>query len=377
MNDEIVRIDGREYKAGSPEASTAQMRLDDLRNQAFAADHPDLLERNLRTIRGSEYLDKIRQDANATAMLARDLLYVTAEVERRIYSRLRAAQFVTPDMSYPRGAESYARRMLDMHGEAKVSATLAGDHPRVDVSMNEGILPFRNVTASYAYSVDDLERAAFARTPLVAWKREACVDAIARKVDRIGRSGTALDPDGVAGLTGLFNNAFVNLLTLTEGEWLTETAANILKDLAEIESTIIDQAGDEQPQDGYRLILPTAYEGRLRTLRVGDSISDFTVAEYFIRNSRLIKSIERWTALNGPTPTVGSVVGDVSATDAPMALVIPMNQQASGIVWPMAISYEEMPPEVRAFEYLVNARARVGGIEFVRPMFSLYVQNLD
>jgi hypothetical protein len=371
----IIRIDGKEYEAGTPEARSAQVRLDELRNDAFAKEHPELIERNVRTIRNSEACDKIRNDANATALLARDLVFVTAEVERKVYERSRCMQFVRPDTSYPRGAESYSRRLLDQSGEAQVSATLAGDSPRVDVAVSEGLLPFRNIKASYAYSIDDLERAAFSRTPLAAWKRQACIDAIARKIDRIGRSGTALDPNGVAGLTGFFNNAFVTLHTLTNGEWPTATAAEILADLQELEAAIIAAAGDTQP-DAYRLILPTVMEGRLVTLE-HTAQSDMTVAKFFLANSRLIKSIERWTALDSPTPTVGSVVGDVAATDAPMAILTPMDQVQAGIEWPMPIAYEEMPPEIENFEWVVNARARVGGVEFVRPYLSMYVQNLD
>jgi hypothetical protein len=43
----------------------------------------------------------------------------------------------------------------------------------------------------------------------------------------------------------------------------------------------------------------------------------------------------------------------------------------------MPISYEEQPPEVKGYEWVTNARARVGGVEFPRPFNSLYIQNLD
>ncbi len=370
MELEIVRIDGKEYVAGSAEARSAQARLDAVRNQAFLQAHPEMLERNIAVIRGSVALDRIRQDANATAMLARDLVFVSAEVERKVYEEARALQFVRPDTSYPRGAEGYERRMRDFKGKAKVSHTLAGDHPRADVAVEAEILPFRNVTASYGYTVDELEKAAFARVPLAEWKREACIEVIARGIDRIGRVGTAGDPEGDAGLRGLFNNPDVPLITLTTGAWLTATVAQILADLNQIEAAIISQAKDTQGDGGYKLVLPTAYEGRLRTLQV-DATATMTVARYFVENSRLIKSIERWGALDS------AVSPSVRAADPPQALVLPMDQKRAGIHWPMPISYEEQPPEVRNFEWLVNARARLGGVEFSKPFYAAYVENLD
>lgn len=367
---DTIRIDGKDYQRGSQEARAAQERLDALRNDAYLQAHPELLERNVALIRRSDALASVREDANATSMLARDLVFVSAEVARKIYERTRTMEFIRPDGNYPRGAESYARRTLDHTGEAKVSSDLAGDAPRADVLMTEDLMPFRNVRASYAYSVDDLERAAFARAPLPMWKREACIDIMSRKIDEIGRSGTAADADGDAKLRGLFNNANVNVLTLTNGEWNTETdPLKVIADLEEIETTLITQAKDTQP-DGYVLILPTAYEGKLVTMRASTN-SDISVMEFFLRKARLIRRIVRWGALDS------AVSPAIKASDAPQGVCIPMNQEQAGIYWPMPISYEELPPEMRGFEWTVQARARLGGVEFSRPVHSLYVENLD
>ena len=194
---------------------------------------------------------------------------------------------------------------------------------------------------------------------------------ISRKIDKIGRSGTASDAEGDARLRGLFNNANITLHTLTNGEWNTETDADkIIADLEEIEATILAATKDTQPSSGYLLILPTVYEGKLVTKRSGAN-SDLSIAEYFLRKSRLIRRIVRYGALDSATTP------DVAASDAPQGICIPMDQMAGGIYWPMPISYEEQAPEVRNFEWLVNARARLGGVEFSKPFLSLYIQNLD
>lgn len=369
MDIETVRIDGKEYVAGSADARAAKERYDALRDLAYLEAHPELFERNKAVIARNDALIKVREDANATTLLARDLVFVSAQMERTVYERSRMMEFVRPDTNYPRGAESYARRLVTMTGEALVGSTLASDSPRAGLGVEEDLFPFRNVQASYEYSVDELERAAFARMPLSMWKRESCIDMIARGIDRIGRCGTATDANGAAKLLGFFNNAQVPSLTLANGEWATATSAEILADLQEIESTIIANAKDTQPGT-YQLILPTVQEGILSTKRM-DTNSDLSIKAYFLSTSRLIKSIVRYGALDA------AVQPEIALADAPQGIVVPLDQTAAGIYWPMSIGYEELPPEIKGFSWVVQARARLGGVEFSKPFYSLYVQNLD
>jgi hypothetical protein len=119
---------------------------------------------------------------------------------------------------------------------------------------------------------------------------------------------------------------------------------------------------------GYRLVLPAAYEGKLATTRL-DASSDITIKEFWLRNSRLITSIERYVALDS------AVTPDVAASDAPQGICYPADP--SVLFWPIPITYEEQPPEIRGWEWLVEARARCGGVEWRRPFQALYIQNLD
>ncbi len=355
----IERIDGTDYLVGSAEHAIASRQHHRRLDELYATAHRDEVERDVRRLQASPFGERF--DANQTAFLARDLLFVRREIERTIYDRLRAAEFIPVDTSIPRGAQSYATRLQDRAGDAKISHDLAGDAPRADVSVTEDIAKLVNVRGSYAYSLQDMEYAAFAGVPLVRDKALACADMIARGLDKIGRVG-----ETTTGLTGFFNNALVPDVTLPNGEWLTATAAEILADLQHLESTMISQSRDEHSADV--LVLPTAYEGRLRTLR-SDANSDLSVAQYFLANARMIKRIERWIALDDATGT------DAGVADPPMGILYPKDPGV--LFWPIPISYEEQPPEVRGFEWLVNARARCGGVDVRRPKSMLYVENLD
>lgn len=355
------RIDGTDYVIGTPEHAIARGAQRARLDAAYLEAHHHEYERNQRLLAGMDW-PTLRLDANSSAFLARELLFVRPNIERMIYDRLRAAEFVPVDTAHPRGADSYSTQLVDHTGEAVISHDLAGSSPRADVSKTEDLRKYVNIRASYAYSVQDLEHAAFAGTPLQRWKMEACADVIARKLDQIGRSGDAL-----SGLTGFFNNALVTVHTLTNGEWLTATVAELIADLFEIEQTIITAARDNQDR-GYTLVLPTAYEGRLATTRM-DSSSDMTIKEWFLRNARLITAIERYVALDG------AVSPAVAAADAPEGICY--RRDPAHLFWPIPITYEEQPPQVRGWEWLVEARARCGGVEFRRPAMALYIQNLD
>ena len=356
------RIDGNDYVIGTPDHLAAtrarQTRLDDA---YFQANHAQF-ERNVRLLEGA-----IRTDSNGTALLARDLLFLRPELERRLYATLRAAEFVPVDITVPRGAETVATRIIDRTGTAKISHVLAGDSPRVDVSVTEDTAKLVNIMASYAYSIEDLERAAYARMPLTREKAYAASDAIARALNRIALSGTASDPEGDIGLRGLFNNANVTLHTLTNGEWPTATPAEILADLAELEALMISQSADTITGP-VTLILPTTYERRLRTLMIGIP-SDRTVAEHFLANSALVKSIVRLQDLDN------AVAPDIAASDAPMAVLVEVSPEV--LKWPVPISYEELPPQIKGYEWTVNCRARCGGVDVRRPYRMLYAQNID
>lgn len=339
--------------------------------EAFVEANTELVRETMAHLRRMDALDaRIRQDTNLSAFLARQLVFVRGEIEHTIYEDVRAAEFVPVEGGHPRGALTYATQLMETTGKAKISADLAGEDPRVDAQVDEDFEKYVNVRASYAYTVQDLESAALAGVPLPSWKSEACADVIARGIDTVGQYG-----DATAGLTGFLNNANVTLHTLTNGEWngaIDDTLrAAILADLAELETTLITNTKDTAMRfGGYSLVLPPTYEGILTTNFVTAATAQISLKNWFLANNRgLITSIERYQPLESLTTP------NVAASDAPMAVVYPRNKKV--IVWPHAISYEEQAPQIQGWEYVIRARARVGGVTVRRPTHMLYVQNLD
>lgn len=347
-----------------------QIKVPRFDGDAFVEANTELVRRNVQLLQRMDGLRKeVRKDANLSAFLARQLVHVRGMIEHTIYERVRIAEFVPVETGHPRGATNYSTQLMDHVGEAKISTDLAGDSPRVDVELEEDFNPYVNVRASYAYTVQDLEQSAMSGTPLPQWKAEACADVIARGIDRIGRSG-----DSKVGLTGFFNNANVPVCTLTNGEWngtMDDTLRGaILADLAQIESLLISQTKDTAAMFApYTLVLPPTYEGILATNYV-PSNATVSLKNWFLANNRgLITSIERYQALADAT---GAETG---TSDDPMGIVYPRDPRV--LFWPHAITYEEQAPQLQNWEWSVNARARVGGVEFRRPTHCIYVENLD
>lgn len=347
----VQRIDGRRYLVGSREHDAA-IKLAAKRN-ASALVRTGIAE---------------NMDANAVGFLARDLVYVSSNVQQVLYDALIAQSLVPFVSEVPAGAQAWGYASEDEVGEALIGANLqADDHPLVDLSMDEHLFPLLNITAGYIYDVGELEQAAFARKPLSRRKAEICARVIARGINRVALVGKPS-----LGIYGLFNNPDVPEITLTNGEWLTATADEILADLAQIEAAATTNNRDNFSFD--TLLLPTAYEARLRQLPVVAG-SDITIWHYFFGGGgvsgtgRMLRNLDRLLALDEAS---GS---DIAVDDAPMGIAY--TRSASVVSMDVPIPYREEPPQARNFKFVVPARARVTGVTFHQPTAALYIKNLD
>lgn len=302
-----------------------------------------------------------RFDAAQTAFLARDLVYVSRDIMRTLYDALKAALYIPVSSEVPRGAQTWVYRMWDERGKAAVGHRSADDPPRADVSAAEFAFKCVDVLGAYGYTTEELEAAAFANMPLSREKADACARMIARGLDELARIGYA-----PGGIFGFFNNPNVPVVTLTNGEWLTATADEICADFAQIEQAGIANARDNFSMD--TLLLPTAFEGRLASLQrsVG---SDTTVKQWLLANSRMIKTIDRWIALDDATGD------DVGVSDPPQGIAYAKRPEV--VRWDIPVTYDEMAPQLVNFEYVVPAFGRSAGVTFKQPKAAVYIENLD
>lgn len=365
------RIDGTDFQVGTTDHRHAIIARDTRLDAAYVSANHHLVEFWERRLRDWQDF-RLREDANATAFLGRELVLVRSKIERVLYEKLRIAEFVPIEGGHDRGAQVYENQIWDEAGEARIVRQLSGEAPRVDVTKQGEQRAYVWADASYGWTEEELYAAAYAGTALIQEKARACANAIARKLDEIGRSGSLAN-----NLRGFLNSAEVTLITLTNGEHIgAATPAEKLADLNQIESEILAIGGDNTPER-YVLLVPTLEEAALLAPVGGSTITDLSVKDYFLRNSRLIKEIRRYTKLDNLASP------DIAASDAPMAIAYPV--PASGglkadpdvVIWPFSVQYEEEAARPNGHEQVVRGKARCSGVDFRHPKFCAYVQNLD
>lgn len=363
------RIDGTDYLVGTVAHTRAVEARDARLDAAYLEKNHQLFESAQRILRDWSGF-KHRNDANLVAFFGQQLVFMRARVERVLHEKLRIREFVPVETGYPRGAQVYGQQVDDEVGEAAIGRTMADDAPTVDVESTVGFSPFFWFYAEYQWTAEELDAEAYAGVPLLQRKAVALASAIVRKLEKFGRSGSA--PNGIK---GFLNSDLVTVHTMTNGEHTsTATAAEMVADLNELESTIVAVGGEHTP-DEYALLVPTAVDHRYRTTMMS-STSDLSVAEWFLSKSRRFKRIAPYAALDDLTTP------DIAASDAPMSVAMPVRPGTTQadiehLLWPSSVEYEELEPVMDGYRFKRRGQARYAAPDFRHPKFFLYVQNND
>lgn len=295
-----------------------------------------------------------RRDANETAMFARQLEDIDAELYRVEYPELRGTQIVPVRSNINEGAEEYTYRVMDGAGSSRILASYAEDLPRVDVQGKEEKNPLFGHGASYGYSIQDLRRSRMSGLPLDSERAELARETIARKNDEIIASGEAS-----IGAKGFWNNADVSLVSPITGSWLTATADQIVDDLMKMERAIrTDSNGVENPDT---VVMPPDLFSIANTKRLANT--ETTALEFFLRKSIGVKNAEEWAR---------GALADAEG-DGPR---IAMGRKDPKILQALLpLEFFQMPPEQKGLGFVINCDSRAGGVIFRRPKAWRYMDG--
>lgn len=306
-----------------------------------------------RAFETSGFAARAHFDANETMSFARALEAIDQQLYRVAYPELKGTLLVPVIGSIPAGAEEYTYRYADEIGEAKVTANLANDVPRVDLQGAEATSPIVSVTAAYGYSIQDGRRSALQGLSLDAERALTARRTIARKVNSLLLLG-----DATVGAVGLYKSAAVQSVSVVTGTWSSATADNILGDLLALEREVItDTKGVEAPDT---LVMPPSLYARATTARLSNT--ETTALQFFLKNSLSVKNVETDALLE--TAGAGSVA---------RLVVYTRNPEKVGAVLP--IEFEQLAPEAQGFEFVVNCHARCGGTVIRYPGSMAYMDG--
>jgi len=293
-------------------------------------------------------------DAGESLFFNRELEYVLTRAQEVTYPELRARLFIPVSNEAGPGAESITYYQFDKVGMAKIIADYASDLPRADVKGQKFTSPVESLGISFGYSMQEVRAAALAQRPLTTMKADAARRAHEQLVDEIGAFG-----DATTGLTGFLNNANVPAGSATTGSWSTATADQILEDMNEAVTSIINTTRASEAPD--TMGLPVAAYTLVNQRRIPDT--NTTILRFFLENNAWIRNIDHWYRLD--TAGAGSTARMVVYRRDPSKLELQIPQE-----------FETMPVQERGLSFEVPTHSRVGGVTFYKPLSAVYRDGL-
>ena len=308
------------------------------------------------SIAGREFEQFLRRnhfDANDTRLLTRQLEQIETQTYRKLFTPAKARLFIPLKQGVSRSADVLTYQMVEHVGQAKIVGNYADDLPRADVVGTEQSSNIVSIGASFAYSIQDLRRAADNGIPLEQERATAARDSMERLVDDMWSLGGPR-------MTGFLNHPNVPIVSSGGGAWSGRTSEQILADMNKLAQSVVDATRTAHIPD--TLILNTGAYGRVATQLIGSN-GDKTILETFLAKSPYIKNVEQWTRLD--------TAGAAGATR------IVAYQKDSQVLEGLApVDFEMMPPEPRNLAWTVACHGRAGGTIVRYPKAIAYMDGV-
>lgn len=313
-------------------------------------------------------------DDNTSVFFERQLETIAAKTYDQKFPELKAMNGALP-ISTEGGPDSdtYTFRSFTEAGIAELVTSYADNAPRVDVSGVEETVKIRSIVDAYGYNIMDIRFAAKQGIPLVDKKAVAARRAIERRMESLAWSAKK-DIPKYQGLTGVFYHP--NIISYEAKEtapgsgitkWANKTNAQIIEDiniLCNISPELTN--GIEEP-DTFRC--PKAQFTLISTTKV-DSESDMTILDWV---KKVNPHITKWDWLSDckGLPYAPST-GEAGSFDVAIAYKNDINKLQLHIPSP----FDQLPPEPRNFEVVVNCLARFACVEVFYPMSIAVVESI-
>lgn len=316
--------------------------------------------------------DSVRTDA-LTAAFALGLRYIFKEVYEIEYPELRAAEFIPLNTEVPAGELTFAYRMWNKTGAARIIHNFAEDLPIADVNGSEFPSPIITLGVAYQFSIVDIQRAGLTGVPLESMKADSARWAMEYLMEQIAAVGSA--NDGVPGLTnapGLTATAQVS----TGGTWLAQIAAigaataaapasavaaaqGIISDINKMKSAV--RVATKGIHTINTILLPTSLYAALEAAPRSPAFTDDNLLDYIKKLCHV--EVELWPQLD---TLGGSGLGRVMAYER--------NPRVLRLI--QAQPFTQLAPQPENLAWQVPCLAQVGGVNVIRPQAVTYMDGL-
>ena len=269
-----------------------------------------------------------------------------------------------------KGAQTYTVRTITKLGMAKVISADAKDLPPVSLAFKKNTVEIHNVGASYKFTNEELDGAAFAGIPLEALDARAARQTIDEKVDEIIYVG---EKDW--GLLGLLTNPNVTRTVAATGasaskKWKDKTLDEITADIQTMVNAVFEAtkgprgSGTVTPDT---LKLPREAYTSLTTRTKGvDSDVTFLKALQDRFAPQGIKSIECCNSAAG--------VGTIDNNPVDRALLY--KKAPENVFSILPVVFKVLPAQYVGLSIIYNCVARTGGTAWRRPTTGVYMDGV-
>lgn len=282
------------------------------------------------------------------------------EIDSKIYevrrAKLEALELVSTKQLHP-GAETHTYRQYDGRGVAKAVANYEGRAARVDLDATETTVPVKSYGNSFGYSVQEIRAAQMANIPLDQMKGMIAKRAIDEKLNLI-----ALRGDAEFGVVGLLNQTGPTIVTLpNDGSgssilWSTKTGAQMARDMMAVIDAI--PTATNEVESAKRLIMPYS------SLRLASA----TPYSATFPN----KTALQWVQEQRPGVEIRGALHTDTAGAGGTKRMLAYDPAAENLEWVVPIPFERFPEERVGTQYVVECRARSGGVCVRYPLTMAY-----
>lgn len=293
-------------------------------------------------------------DSGESVFFRGELEKILARQHEVMYPELRARDFCPVSNEAGSGADSISYLQFDKVGMAKIVSDYADDIPMADVSGAKFTSPVESLAIGFGWSLQEIRSAAMAGRPLSTMKANAARRAHELRVDEIAALG-----DAATGLQGMLNNANVPSGSVANPgsgtEWVNKSADEILADLNEAVTAVIDSTNAVEAPD--TILLPVDQFTLINQLRLGDT--ETTVLRFFLMNNSWIRNIDHWYRLGG---------AGAGATDR----MLVYRRSPDKLELQIPQEFETLPVREKGLKYVVPTHSRIGGVTIYKPLSMLY-----
>jgi len=303
--------------------------------------------------------DDLRLNSNESIFFARELEYRKAQIIDVIYQVLKAAKSMPVSMEAPDWVEYITWTQYDKVGQAKIITNASQDLPRVDVKGAQMSGQVRTLGSAYGYNLQEIKASNALGKSLDSRRSMTSNEANARLMDNLAWFG---DPNN--NLQGFINAPNITQVTIPNGaaghtQWATKTADEIVSDLIAISSAIpVSTKGIETPN---RMIMPIDQYLLASQIRLPNTA--ISALDYFLDVNPFIEEVDWINELAG---------AGAEGSDRLMCY----RKDPLKFTMEIPLLYQQLEPEKRGLEYVVDGISRFGGVLIYKPMSIAYADGI-